>query len=39
MWYLGSFYDNVFTARRGVTALAYPKPKLKFKAASTVSFL
>ena len=39
IWFLGAFYDNVFTARHGVTALAYPKPKLKFKAPSTVSYL
>lgn len=24
------FYDNVFTRRRGVTALSWPKPKIKF---------
>ena len=26
----GRFYDNVFTRRRGVTALTWPKPKIKF---------
>ncbi|CAG9462414.1 unnamed protein product [Pedinophyceae sp. YPF-701] len=27
--YLGRFYDNVFCRRRGVTALAWAKPKIK----------
>lgn len=30
VYYNGQFYDNVFTRRRGVTALSWPKPKIKF---------
>lgn len=30
LFYRGKFYDNVFTRRRGVTSLTWPKPKLKF---------
>eukprot|EP00210_Caulerpa_lentillifera_P006730 g6432.t1 len=30
LFYGGEFYDNVFTRRRGVTALSWPKPKIKF---------
>ena len=29
----GSFYDNVAASRRGVTSLAWAKPKMSFKAA------
>lgn len=30
VYYDGEFYDNVYTRRRGVTALTWPKPKIKF---------
>ena len=29
LFFEGRYYDNVFTRRRGMTALAWPKPKLK----------
>lgn len=32
----GKFYDNVHSQRKGVTALSWPKPKLKFKAKKQV---
>ncbi|GLC41440.1 hypothetical protein PLESTM_001196100 [Pleodorina starrii] len=31
LYYNGTLYDNVFARRRGVTALTWPKPKLKFE--------
>lgn len=30
IYFNGSFYDNAACARKGVTTLAWPKPKLKF---------
>lgn len=30
LYYEGRFYDNVLSRRRGVTALTWPKPKIKF---------
>ncbi|GMH43574.1 hypothetical protein BSKO_11496 [Bryopsis sp. KO-2023] len=36
LFYLGRFYDNVFTRRRGITALPWPKPKIKFDFKGTV---
>lgn len=30
LFFRGKMYDNVFTRRRGVTSLSWPKPKIKF---------
>ncbi|EFJ42738.1 hypothetical protein VOLCADRAFT_119316 [Volvox carteri f. nagariensis] len=35
LFYNGCLYDNVFSRRRGVTALNWPKPKLKFELPQT----
>ena len=37
LYFLDRFYDNVRTERKGVTALTWPKPKLKFELSKKVT--
>ncbi len=36
LYFNGKLYDNVFSRRRGVTALSWPKPKIKFELPDNV---
>ena len=36
LYFYDRFYDNVHVERQGVTALTWPKPKLKFQIAKKV---
>jgi hypothetical protein len=36
LFYQGRYYDNILSRRRGVTALSWKKPKIKFELADKV---